>query len=122
MAQTHRAAWQRRAEFGRRLESQGRIRMHLLAPVAYDLRDHPVFRSPIKIDIKATTRIATPHTFADELKGPTVEVLPLVDNIKHFETVLKDYQAGWSTHYYEFADMPEVEVFSGGINEQTPRS
>jgi len=93
-----------------------------LAPVAYNLRDHPIFQSPIKINIRATTNIPTPHTFSDELKVPTVEVLPLVDNIKHFETVLKDYRAGWSTHYYEFADMPEVEVFSGGINEQTPRS
>jgi len=88
-----------------------------LAPVAYNLRYHPIFQSPIKINIRATTNIPTPHTFSDELKVPTVEVLPLVDHIKHFETVLKDYRAGWSTHYYEFADMPEVEVFSGALLE-----
>src|SRR6185436_8371345 len=94
-----------------------------LAPVAYDLRDHPIFKSPIAIDLKATTRIPTPTTFAHELKEPQIDVLPLVNNIKQFETVLRDYRPpGWSTHYYEFADMPEVEIFSGGINEQTPRS
>jgi len=93
-----------------------------LAPVAYDLRDHPIFRSPIAINIRATTNISTPRTFAPELSASTVDVLPLVDNIKRFETVINDYERGWSTHYYEFADMPDVECFSGGINEQTPRS
>ena len=49
-------------------------------------------------------------------------MLPLVDGIKNFHTVINDNQRGWSSHYYEFADLPDVEVFSGGINEQTPRS
>lgn len=93
-----------------------------LAPVAYNLRDHEIFKSPIPIDLNATTNIPTPETFAPELKTATIPVVPLVDGIRQYHSVINDYQRGWSTHYYEFADMPEVEVFCGGINEQTPRS
>jgi len=92
-----------------------------LAPVAYGIRDHEIFKSPIAIDV-GTTNIPTPVAFGPELKTNTVPVLPLVNNIRRFETVINDYQRGWSTHYYEFADMPEVEIFCGGVNEQTPRS
>jgi hypothetical protein len=93
-----------------------------LAPVAYDLRDYQIFKSPLPIDIHATTIIPTPETFSPELKAPTIPVIPLVDGIRQYHSVINDNARGWSTHYYEFADMPEVEVFSGGINEQTPRS
>jgi hypothetical protein len=93
-----------------------------LAPVAYNLRDHAIFKSPIPIDLTATTNIPTPETFAAEIKTATIPVMPLVDGIRQYHSVINDYQRGWSTHYYEFADMPEVEVFCGGINEQTPRS
>lgn len=94
-----------------------------LAPVAYNLRPHEIFNSPIPIDIQATTNIPTPEQFVHELKtNTTIAVLPLVDNIRNFHTVINDYARGWSSHYYEFADLPDVEVFSGGINEQTPRS
>jgi len=93
-----------------------------LAPVAYDLRNHQIFKSPIPIDINATTNIPTPEPFRPELKTATIPVIPLVDGIRQYHSVINDYARGWSTHYYEFADMPEVEVFCGGINEQTPRS
>jgi hypothetical protein len=94
-----------------------------LAPVAYNLRPHEIFQTPLPVDIRATIDIPTPEQFAHELKtNATIAVLPLVDNIRSYHTVINDYQRGWSTHYYEFANMPEVEVFCGGINEQTPRS
>ena len=94
-----------------------------LAPVAYDLRRHEIFNSPMTVDINATTDIPMPEQFAKELKtNSIIAVLPLVNNIRNYHTVIHDYPAGWSSHYYEFADMPDVEVFSGGINEQTPRS
>lgn len=93
-----------------------------LAPVAYDIRQHEIFQTPVRIDVSATVNIPTPTPFVPELKTDTISVLPLVDNITNFHTVINNYQRGWATHYYEFADMPEVEVFSGGINEQTPRS
>lgn len=94
-----------------------------LAPVAYDLRPHEIFKSPMPVDIAATTNIPTPEQFAAELKtNTTIAVLPLVDGITNYRTVINDYARGWSSHYYEFADLPDVEVFSGGINEQTPRS
>ncbi len=94
-----------------------------LAPVAYDLRPHHIFRSPIPVDITATTSIPTPEQFAQESKtNATIAVLPLVDGITNYHTVINDYARGWSSHYYEFANLPDVEVFSGGINEQTPHS
>ena len=92
-----------------------------LAPVAYNLREHEIFKSPVPIDTKATVNIPTPGGFL-ELKTPMVDVLPLVDGIKQYATVIEDNERGWSTHYFEFADMPEVEIFCGGINEQTPAS
>ena len=94
-----------------------------LAPVAYDLRQHEIFKGPLKVDLTATTNIPVPEQFAHELKtNATIAVLPLVDNIRDYRTVINDNARGWSSHYYEFADLPDVEVFSGGINEQTPRS
>lgn len=94
-----------------------------LAPVAYNLRPHEIFNAPMPVDITATTNIPTPEQFASELMTNTsIAVLPLVDGIRSYHTVINDYQRGWSSHYYEFADLPDVEVFSGGINEQTPHS
>ena len=94
-----------------------------LAPVAYNLRPHEIFNSPMPVDIHATTNIPTPEQFVHELKtNDTIAVLPLVDGIRNYRTVIEDNARGWSSHYYEFADLPDVEVFSGGINEQTPRS
>lgn len=91
-----------------------------LGPVAYGLKEHPIFKTPIAIDVKATTNIATPRTFSYEVKEPMVDVLPLVDGIKNFATVVRDYNRGWCTYYKEFADVPEVEFFCGGINDKTP--
>ena len=93
-----------------------------LAPVAYDLKDHEIFKSPIPIDIKKTIAIPTVKQFAPELKSETMEVLPLIDGITNYARAVEDNARGWATHYYEFADMPDVEFFSGGINSQTPRS
>lgn len=93
-----------------------------LAPVAYGLQDHEIFKSPVPIDIKKTTTIPTVKQFAPELKTETMEVLPLIDGIKNYARAVEDNTPGWATHYYEFADAPEVELFSGGINSQTPRS
>lgn len=93
-----------------------------LAPVAYGLQDHPIFRAPIPINSKKTTTIPTVKQFAPELKSATMEVLPLIDGIKNYDRAVEDNAPGWATHYYEFADMPEVELFCGGINSQTPRS
>ena len=86
------------------------------------LSDHTIFKTPLAIDTKATVRIPTPNDFAAELKVPQVEVLPLVDNIRGYHTVINDYKRGWCTYYYEFADVPEVEFLCGGVNEKTPRA
>ncbi len=94
-----------------------------LAPAAYGLMtNHPIFKSPIPIDVTATTNIPTPGAFVSELKTNRVDVLPLINNVKRFETVINDYARGWCVYYYEFADCPEVEYFCGGINEKTPRA
>jgi hypothetical protein len=63
-----------------------------------------------------------PKAFAAELKGNEVDVLPLVNGIRRFETVINDYQRGWCTYFYDFADVPDVEFFCGGVNEKTPRA
>jgi hypothetical protein len=93
-----------------------------LAPVACGLQEHEIFKSPISIDTAATTDISTPSQFKRDIKNPTMPVLPLINGIHQFETVIRDNPRGWSSHYFEYADMPEVELFSGGINEQTARS
>ena len=36
--------------------------------------------------------------------------------------MIHDNSPGWATHYFEFTDMPEVEILSGGVNEQNPES
>ena len=75
------------------------------------------------VDISATTSIPTPAQFVHDLPtNATIAVLPLVDGIANYHTVINNYARGWSSHYYEYADMPDVEVFSGGINEQTAKS
>jgi hypothetical protein len=93
-----------------------------LAPVACGMKDHEIFKSPISIDITATTTITTPPQFRHDINTPTMPVLPLINGIKQFETVINDNPRGWSSHYFEYADLPDVEEFSGGINEQTARS
>ena len=94
-----------------------------LAPVAYNLRPHEIFQSPMPVDLSATTNIPVPEQFVHDLKtNTTIAVLPLVDGITNYPTVIRDHARGWSSHYYEYAEMPDVEVFSGGINEQTARS
>ena len=90
--------------------------------MAYGLQGHEIFKSPIPIDIKKTTTIPTVKQFVPELKTETMEVLPLIDGIKNYARAVEDNAPGWATHYYEFAEAPEVELFSGGINSQTPRS
>ncbi len=93
-----------------------------LAPVAYGLQDHEIFKSPIPINTRRTTTIPTVKQFAPELKTETIEVLPLLDGIQNYARAVEDHARGWATHYYEFADVPDVELFCGGINTQTPRS
>lgn len=93
-----------------------------LAPVAYGLKtNHDIFKTPIAIDV-TTTNIPTPGAFVSELKTNNVDVVPLVNGIHRYESVINDYARGWCVYYYEFADVPEVEFFCGGINEKSPRA
>jgi hypothetical protein len=87
-----------------------------LDPLAYDLRDHEIFERPFRIDRGKMVAIPTPHDFSDELKGSEIKVLPLVDDIH------RRWKAGWCTHALEFARLPDVEFFCGGVNSQTPTS
>ena len=87
-----------------------------LDPLAYDLRDHEIFERPFRIDRGKMVSVPTPHDFSDELKGSEIKVLPLVDDIH------RRWKAGWCTHALEFARLPDVEFFCGGVNSQTPTS
>ena len=69
-------------------------------------------------------RVATPPDFTDTLEASEIDVLPLVDGIRDFDydSIRGDFTSGWCSYYYEFADVPEVEFFSGGINGKTPKA
>lgn len=85
-------------------------------PLAYDLRNHEIFERPFPIDRGRMISIPTPPDFSDEIKEPQIKVLPLVDELS------RRWDAGWCTHTFDFAINPDVEVFSGGVNHQTPTS
>ena len=85
-----------------------------LSPLAYDLRNHEIFDRPFKIDRKTTT-IPTPVDFQDEIKAPTIEVVPLVRDIQR-----QLGMPGWCSYSSDFARNPEVEFFCGGVNHKTP--
>jgi hypothetical protein len=88
-----------------------------LDPLAYDLREHEIFEQPLKIDRGKMISIPTPSDFADELKEKEIKVLPLVADIHQ-----KRGMPGWCTHALDFARLPDVEFFCGGVNSQTPTS
>ena len=88
-----------------------------LDPLAYDLREHEIFERPGRIDRSKMISIPTPADFSDELKAKEIEVLPLVADIHQ-----KRGMPGWCTHALDFARLPDVEFFCGGVNSQTPTS
>lgn len=85
-----------------------------LDPVAYDLKDHPIFASPFPIDRSATIEIETPADFTEELDTSTIKVIPIVDDYK------RNWRAGWCTYSTAFDIYPDVEFFCGGVNHKTP--
>jgi hypothetical protein len=87
-----------------------------LDPLAYDLREHEIFERPFPIDRSKMVSIPTPADFSDELKETEIRVLPLVADFQ------KKWKAGWCTHALDFARLPDVEFFCGGVNSQTPTS
>jgi hypothetical protein len=52
--------------------------------------------------------------WSSEVSQSQVEVLPLVSDVN------RSYSAGWCTYSDDFANLPEVEFFCGGINSKTP--
>jgi hypothetical protein len=88
-----------------------------LDPLAYDLREHEIFELPGRIDRGKMISIATPADFSDELEAKEIKVLPLVADIHQ-----KRGMPGWCTHALDFARLPDVEFFCGGVNSQTPTS
>ena len=95
-------------------ELEGGIGCTCLSPLAYDLREHEIFRQPFHIDLGKTTRIPTPEDFKDEIKASDIEVIPLVKDSG------RDWRAGWCSYSRTFEQDPEVEFFCGGVNHKTP--
>jgi hypothetical protein len=87
-----------------------------LQPYAYNVRDHIVLKQPNPIAIDKTVRRRVPGEFAKVLGQPMVDAVALVSDVN------QTYPAGWATHIDELLESPDVEVISGGINDQTPRS
>lgn len=83
-------------------------------PFAYGLREHQIFDVPIRVDRAKTIRQPTPEPWQKELKEKKVEVVPLVEDVSG------KYPSGWCTYTRDFAELPEVEVFCGGINTKMP--
>lgn len=75
-----------------------------------------MFRSPCPIDVTKTTAVPVPDAWKDALRGPTVQVLPLVPDTR------REHKPGWCTYTYEHEQAPELEVLCGGINHKTPRA
>lgn len=93
---------------------KGGIGCTCMDPLAYGLREHEIFEHPFKIDRTKMISIPTPEDFRFEIKDPEVKVLPLVNDYK------RKWKAGWCTYSYDFASNPDVEFFSGGVNQKTP--
>lgn len=85
-----------------------------LDPIAYDLKDHPIFEFPSPIDRSATIEMETPSAFQDELDASSINVIPIVDDFE------KKWRAGWCTYSTAFDVYPDVEFFCGGVNHKTP--
>jgi hypothetical protein len=78
------------------------------------LRPHEIFQQPIAIDLKQSITIETPDAWKHSLDAPTVDVLPLVDDLQ------RTYRDGWCTYTYEHVQAPELEIICGGVNAKTP--
>lgn len=75
------------------------------------LRDGPWANQPVRID-RTTIDRPTPEAFQPVIATKTIEVLPLVQDLK------AQTNPGWCT-YSEPFDSPEMEVLCGGINHKT---
>ena len=95
-------------------QMKGGIGCTCMDPLAYDLHEHEIFERPFKIDRSKMISIPTPEDFRLEIKAPEIKVLPLVDNHQ------PGSRPGWCTYTYDFANCPDVEYFSGGVNHKTP--
>jgi hypothetical protein len=93
---------------------EGGIGCTCLSPEAYDLRDHEIFNSPLKIDRSKTTRIPTPLDFQDKIKASVIDVVMLVPD------PAREGFPGWCSYSSTFEQDPEVEFFCGGVNHKTP--
>ncbi len=63
--------------------------------------------------MKNTITVKKPQAWEHEVRGETVQVLPLVDDLE------ASYGPGWCTYLMYFPDTPELEFFCGGINSKT---
>jgi hypothetical protein len=92
---------------------KGGVGCTCLDPMAFNLREHPIFDTPFKIDRSKLISIATPEDFKEEISDQTIQVLPLSNGAT--ATV-----PGWCTYTPDFARYPDVELFCGGVNHKTP--
>ena len=95
-------------------QMKGGVGCTCMDPLAYDLREHEIFERPFRIDRSKMISIPTPVDFRAEINSPEIKVLPLVDDPK------QKWKAGWCTYANDFANNPDVEFFSGGVNSKTP--
>jgi hypothetical protein len=81
--------------------------------LAYALRDHPIFESPVTIDRSQMIRRPWPKEWTDPLDSNEMLVLPLS------AAGSSRNRPGWCTYTRGMSEAPEIEVFCGGINAKT---
>lgn len=87
-----------------------------LQPFAFNLREHPLFETPMHIARDQLIDRRVPAEFGKIYGKSIVPALSLVT-----DTEMR-YDAGWASHGDLLEGSPEVEVMCGGINDQTPVS
>jgi hypothetical protein len=71
-----------------------------------------IFQEPRKIDTTQTVEFDTPEAWASLIHEKKIRVLPLVNDI-HASGF-----PGWVSYRETVSDSPDVEIFSGGVNEK----
>jgi hypothetical protein len=73
-------------------------------------------KTALSIDLTGQTAIPVPSDWKGHFDDETIDVLPLVADVK------RPYNAGWCTYVHEHAQAPELEVCCSGVNSKTPKA
>lgn len=78
------------------------------------MRESPLFAEPKPVDLLGLVAQPTPEPWRPFLAAANVSLLPLVDGARAHG------MPGWTNYTDGWDELPEVEVFCGGLNEKEP--